>query len=132
MQVPRCLLDLSELKELDKKAVEFTNGVKKQWERTLQVLEGSDGQRIVTSKNNFVKLEEDGTGIYADHIAKKQFRVNYSDRNLQGSSDIEEGLEEKKQELVDLISNPLKKYLQEFFSQGSHLYGSASSISRFL
>lgn len=95
----------------------------------MHILEGSDGQRIVTSSKNCVRTEEDGTGVYADHVTKKQYRVSFSDRKLVESTDLEDSLDGKKQELVELISNVLRKYLDEFFSKGSHLYGRKLSRS---
>lgn len=90
----------------------------------MNILEGSEGQKVVLSVRNFIRVEEDGTGVYADHITKKLYRVNYSTRQLVDTTDVEDSLDGKVQDLVEVISAVLRKYLEEFFSQGSHIYGS--------
>lgn len=98
----------------------------------MHILESSEGQKVVLSNKNLIRIEEDGTGVYGDSITKKQYRVSYSERKLVECIDSDENLDGKKQDLVDLISTVLKKYLEEFFSKGSHQYGRKNLYSLFL
>jgi hypothetical protein len=116
------------LKEIDKKVPSFRNGVRKHWEKTIHILEGSEGEKVIISAKNLIRIEEDGIGLYGDHITNKQYRVDFTERKLIECSQLDDVLESKKQELVEVISNVLKKYLEEFFSKGSHLYGKKNSL----
>lgn len=77
----------------------------------------------MTSSKNFIKSNEEGLGIYVDHATKKQYKVDYSTRKLIESIPVDKELDQKSQELVDVMAGGLKKYLDEFFSKNSHLYG---------
>lgn len=120
--------DLSQLSQIDDKSEVFRSGVKKHFERTMNLLEGEGEAKLVTSTKNFKCSEEEGFGIYVDHASKNQYKVDYSSRKLIEVTPLTEELNSKSQELVDVIGMGLKKYLEEFFSKNSHLYGTKRSF----